>query len=89
MVWEGDGTGEASPLLFATYELADAWMTARLAEFWVTILDPTKDIPRMGGAQWRVEHYTALGWEAFLDARRQGLGSGPWVEEIEVLEALP
>ena len=52
--------------LFATRELAEAYLEPSVRALWAKVLDPSVDLGHgWGGPEWRVKHYSAMGWEAF------------------------
>jgi hypothetical protein len=73
---------DSEPRLFATRELAVAHVDPGIRTLWAQAIDPKVDMGHgWGGTQWRVEHYTALGFDAFRERRLE-----LEISELEVVD---
>lgn len=69
------------PMLFATRELAEQHIKPTTRKLYAMACDPsTEMMSGWGGREWRVKHYSEMGWEAFWAGERD-----KGVQELEVI----
>lgn len=82
VLYGGVGWDDCEARVFRTREAAMVAFDELSRREFAAYIDPTVDIVRGGGIEWRVAHYTSMGEEAYVESQRQrGIGLP---EEVEI-----